>query len=127
VTDETLAGRVRRLEDRFAIADLVAAYCSAIDERDLGRFLELFSEDAVLRHRDGVMRLDGKAEIEAYYTRRFASYGYTFHYPHACTVRFDGDDVASGVVTGHAEMGVEGELVLAAIRYTDRYRRTPAG
>jgi uncharacterized protein (TIGR02246 family) len=115
--------RVKRLEDRFAIQDLVASYCSTIDERDLPRFLLLFTEDAVMRHRDGVMRLDGKPAIEAYYTTRFAGYGFTFHYPHAVTVTFESPDEATGLVTGHAEMGVDGQLVLAAIRYTDRYRR----
>jgi uncharacterized protein (TIGR02246 family) len=120
---EAVEGRIQRLEERFAISDLVASYCSAIDERDLARFVSLFTEDAVLRHRDGVMRLDGKPAIEAYYTQRFADYGYTFHYPHACTVKFEGPDEARGSVTGHAEMSIEGQLVLAAIRYTDRYRR----
>jgi uncharacterized protein (TIGR02246 family) len=123
----SLSQRLQRLEDRFAISDLVAAYCSAIDERDLERFLSLFTDDAVLRHRDGIMRLEGKAAVHAYYQQRFAGYGYTFHYPHATTVTFSSDDAAEGVVTGHAEMGVEGELVLAAIRYTDRYRRASDG
>lgn len=115
--------RVKRLEDRFAIQDLVAAYCSAIDQRDLPRFLSLFTEDAVLRHRDGVMRLDSRAAIEKYYTTRFAGYGFTFHYPHAVTVTFESPDEATGLVTGHAEMSVDGQMVLAAIRYTDHYRR----
>ena len=121
--DEEVGKRLQRLEDRFAIGDLVASYCSAIDERDLGRFLSLFTADAVLRHRDGVMRLDGRPAIEAYYTQRFAGYGFTFHYPHACTLTFETPDAATGAVTGHAEMSVAGQLVLAAIRYTDRYRR----
>ena len=115
--------RIRRLEDRFALEDLAASYCSAIDERDLPRFLSLFTDDAVMRHRDGVMRLEGKAAIESYYTQRFAGYSFTFHYPHAVTVSFESPDDATGAVTGHAEMGVEGQLVLASIRYTDRYRR----
>ena len=115
--------RIQRLEDRFAIQDLVASYCEAIDGRDLARFVSLFTEDAVLRHRDGVMRLDGRQAIEAYYTPRFAGYGFTFHYPHAVTPRFTSADEATGLVTGHAEMGVEGQMVLASIRYTDRYRR----
>jgi ketosteroid isomerase-like protein len=123
----SLEQRLQRLEDRFAISDLAASYCSAIDVRDLARFLSLFTDDIVLRHGDGVMRLDGKAAVESYYQERFAGYGYTFHYPHACTVTFHGDDEATGIVTGHAEMGVGGELVLAAIKYTDRYRRTTEG
>jgi hypothetical protein len=69
------------------------------------------------------MRLEGKAAIASYYTQRFAGYGFTFHYPHAVTVSFESPDQATGLVTGHAEMGVEGQLVLASIRYADRYRR----
>jgi len=121
--EDWVLDKIRRLEDRFAIQDLVAAYCAAIDGRDLPRFVSLFTDDAVMRHRDGVMRLDGRAAIEAYYTTRFASYGFTFHYPHAVIVSFTSAGEATGLVTGHAEMGVEGQLVLASIRYTDRYRR----
>jgi ketosteroid isomerase-like protein len=126
--DASLERRVRRLEDRVAISDLVAAYCSAIDGRDLSGFVTLFTTNAVLRHSDGVMRLDSRAAIEAYYTQRFASYDFTFHYPHAATVSFDGDgDTATGIVTGHAEMSVGADLVLASIRYVDQYRRTADG
>ena len=32
--------------------------------------------------------LEGRTAIEVYYTTRFASYGFTFHYPHAVTVSF---------------------------------------
>jgi len=124
---QSLVERVQRLEDRFAISELVAAYCTAIDDRDLDKFLSLFTEDASLRHADGVMRLNGLTDISDYYRARFAGYGVTFHYPHAQTVVFEGQDRARGTVTGHAEMSVEGELVLAAIRYTDAYRREGAG
>ena len=121
--EDWVLDKIRRLEDRFAIQDLVAAYCEAIDGRDLPRFVSLFTDDAVMRHRDGVVRLDGRAAIESYYTTRFAGYGFTFHYPHAVTVSFTSENDATGLVTGHAEMGVEGQMVLASIRYTDRYRR----
>jgi len=121
--EDWVLDKLRRLEDRFAIQDLVAAYCEAIDGRALPRLVSLFTDDAVMRHRDGVLRLDGRDAIEAYYTARFANYGFTFHYPHAVTLSFTSADEATGLVTGHAEMGVEGQLVLASIRYTDRYRR----
>jgi uncharacterized protein (TIGR02246 family) len=119
----SLEARVRAIEDRIAIGELVSAYCLAIDERDLDRFLSLFTDDAALRHEDGVMRLDGLAAIREYYMQRFAGYGVTFHTPHSQVVEFVGPDEATGVVTGHAEMSEGGELVLAAIRYRDRYRR----
>lgn len=115
--------RLRRIEDRFAIIDLVADYCNAIDDRDLETFLSLFTEDAIVRHRDGAMRLSGKQAIRDYYTARFASYRVTFHYPHTHRITFLDPDRAEGIVNGHAEMSVDGELVVAAIRYTDRYTR----
>src|SRR5712691_2373484 len=112
-----LAARVQRLEDRVAIGDLVAAYCRAIDERDLDLFVALFTEDAVQCHADGVLELAGRAAIREYYQQRFANYGVTVHSPHSHTVVFNGPAHATGTVTGHAEMSVDGELVVAAIRY----------
>ncbi len=121
--EASLEQRVARIEDRLAINDLVAAYCTAIDSRDLDGFVDCFTEDGVLRHADGVMRIDGRAALREYYTKRFGDYGVTFHYPHTHTVEIDGSDEAHGVVTAHAEMALNGEAWIAAFRYTDRYRR----
>ncbi len=118
-TDE----RLQQIEDRFAIQDLVAEYCRAIDDRDLDAFIGCFTVDGVLRHRDGVMRLDGRDALRAYYTNRFKQYGVTFHYPHAQVVTFDGAETAHGWVSAHAEMGLDGEGWTSAFRYTDRYRK----
>jgi uncharacterized protein (TIGR02246 family) len=123
MSNETLEQRVGRLEDRFAITDLVTEYCAAIDGRDLDAFVACYTVDGVIRHADGVMRLDGREAIREYYERRFGDYGVTFHYPHSHTVVIDGADDAHGVVTAHAEMALQGEAWIAAFRYTDRYRR----
>lgn len=120
---EDLTERLQRLEDRFAIQDLVAEYCRAIDDRDLAAFLACFTEDCLVHHRDGVMRIEGKPALQAYYADRFRQYGVTFHSPNAHVVTFDGPDVAHGWVSGHAEMGLNGEGWTAAFRYTDHYRR----
>jgi uncharacterized protein (TIGR02246 family) len=122
-TPENEAERMQQIEDRFALMDLVTDYCAAIDDRDLEKFLALFTEDAVLRHRDGVMRLENKPAIRDYYTKRFTEYDFTFHYPHAHRIFFDGPEQARGTVSAHAEMSENGRLIVAAIRYTDRYRR----
>jgi uncharacterized protein (TIGR02246 family) len=122
-TPESEAERLQRLEDRFALMDLVADYCAAIDDRDLEKFLTLFTDDAVLRHRDRVMQLDGKPAIRDYYTKRFADYEFTFHYPHAHRIYFDNPENARGTLSAHAEMSENGRLIVAAIRYSDRYRR----
>jgi uncharacterized protein (TIGR02246 family) len=123
MSEGALAERIQRVEDRFAITDLVAAYCSAIDSRDLDAFVDCFTVDAVVRHEDGAMRLDGRESIRAYYNARFPAYGMTFHYPHAHTISFDSADDAHGVVTAHAEMALDGAGWLAAFRYSDTYRR----
>jgi uncharacterized protein (TIGR02246 family) len=118
-----MAARLQQLEDRFAVQDLVASYCRAIDDRDLDAFVALFTTDARMRHQDGVMDVSGRDALRAYYAERFPTYGVTFHYPHAHALTFDGPDAASGWVTAHAEMELGGEFVLAAFRYSDRYAR----
>jgi uncharacterized protein (TIGR02246 family) len=123
MAETSLEDRLRRIEDRFAIMDLVAAYCSAIDGRDLDAFVDCFTADGVIRHEDGVMRLDGREAIRDYYSMRFPAYGVTFHYPHSHVVTLEGPDEADGVVTAHAEMALDGAGWIAAFRYTDTYRR----
>ena len=119
----TTAARLQQLEDRFALQDLVAAYCRAIDDRDLETFISLFTEDGRMRHQDGAMDVSGRDALRAYYAERFPTYGVTFHYPHAQRVTFNSDDEATGWVSAHAEMDLGGEFVLAAFRYSDRYAR----
>jgi uncharacterized protein (TIGR02246 family) len=114
--------RLKRLEDRFAINDLVAEYCAGVDNRDLDRFVACFTPDAILRFLDGVLDLRGRDAIREYYARRFRDYGVTFHYPHSHTVAFDGYGLAHGVVTGHAEMGLGADGWITALRYSDTYR-----
>ncbi len=115
--------RVQRLEDREAIRDLVAAYCRAIDDRDLEGFVALYTENCVHGQRDGSLHLEGRAALREHYAGRFLQYGFTLHTPHAHVIEFDGPNEAHGWVSGHAEMGLEGEGWLAAFRYTDAYRR----
>jgi uncharacterized protein (TIGR02246 family) len=122
----SIEARLQQLEDRVAIQDLAAEYCRAIDDRDLEAFLETYTEDCVLRYKDGAMRIDGKPALREYYANRFKQYGLTFHYPHAHVITFDGPDQAHGWLSGHAEMGLSGEGWLAAFRYTDVYRRETA-
>jgi uncharacterized protein (TIGR02246 family) len=119
----SLAARLQKLEDRFALQDLVAAYCRAIDDRDLEAFISLFTEDCRVRHQDGAMDVSGRSALRSYYAARFPTYGVTFHYPHAHSVTFNSPDTATGWVSAHAEMDLGGEFVLAAFRYSDRYAR----
>lgn len=117
-----LEQRIRRLEDRWELSDLVHEYGVAVDGRDMDALAQMFVRDAALAHTDGVEA--GRDAVMAYYRRRLGEYTTTYHYAHTQAVRFGaGDNEASGVVTAHAELSIGGEAVWIALRYNDEYVR----
>ena len=58
-TQQTIEQRLRRIEDRLAIHDLVHLYGFVMDERDLTGLDSLFTEDAHLGSDDGVFDATG--------------------------------------------------------------------
>jgi ketosteroid isomerase-like protein len=120
-----LERRVRQLEDRIEIGELIARYGLVMDDRDVGAMPDLFMPDAVVRSADGVMNASGRDALVAMFTGRFAVLGPSNHFTHDRIVTFDATDpdAATGLVLSHAEMQRKGVPMLAAIRYTDRYRR----
>ena len=120
-----LERRIGRLESRFAIEELVSAYCEACDEHDIPRLAALFAEDAVYGSPSGVLVSTGRAEIAEMFVRAFQVRGPGFHWTHDLVIRFDEDnaDRATGVVASHAETFVNRVPSLAAMKYDDEYRR----
>ena len=55
--------RLDRIEAELAIRALAARYCFAIDDHDLDAVGELFTGDARVWSRDGVMDAQGRAAI----------------------------------------------------------------
>lgn len=125
MSDTHLAARIRRLEDREAIRELIGAYGYTIDNRDIDGLAALFCADGVLQSADGVMNAEGRAAIIEMYKGRFAVLGPTFHFTHDQAITLDDADPdrATGVIASHAEVTRNGETMLAAIRYHDTYRR----
>jgi len=121
-----LERRIDRLESRFAIEELVTAYCEACDEHDIPRLGALFTEDAVYGSPGGVLRSVGRSEIVSMFVRTFKARGPGFHWTHDLVIRFDDDrpNHATGTVASHAETSVNGVPSLAAMKYDDEYRRT---
>ncbi len=119
--------RLRRIEDRMAIADLVHAYTFAMDNRDLTWAADLFTEDGRFRSADGVMEAQGRDAICAQYQGRFDALGFNFHITHDQIVEFRSEDVATGMVSGHAEVGRNGQVMVTAMRYHDVYHRCGDG
>jgi uncharacterized protein (TIGR02246 family) len=120
-----LEARIRRLEDRAEIAELIARYGLVMDDRDMAAMPALFTPDAVVRSLDGVMHAKGRDAIAEQFRGRFKVLGPSNHFSHDRVITFDerDPDRASGLVLSHAEMNRYGEAMLAAIRYHDQYRR----
>jgi hypothetical protein len=121
--DGDLESRIRRLEDRQELWDLAARYCQVVDDRDIDGIVSVFSSDPTVKHADGSVGGRGPEGVRAYYEGRLKGVGVCFHYPHTQLVEFDGDDRASADVNSHAEMAVDGQMIVGALRYRDEYVR----
>lgn len=121
----SLERRLDRVESRFAIQELVTAYCEACDEHDMPRLAGLFTEDAVFDSPSGVLRAVGRDAIAEMFVGAFRVRGPGYHWTHDLTVGFDGADPdrATGLVASHAETCPNGVASLAAMKYDDEYRR----
>lgn len=126
MTDQ-IAERLERLEADAQIRQLVASYSFDIDDRNLDGVAGLFAEDAVVMSGDRVMMAVGREAIVDQYRDRFRVLGAGMHFMHDHEIRFDGATEAQGKVSGHAELWRNGEMMLVALRYNDRYRKTEEG
>lgn len=124
-----LEERIARIEAESAIRRLIAAYCFTIDDRDLPAIAALFADDARVASEDGVMEARGIDAIMAQYRQRFSVLGPGAHYMHDVLIDFDAGDPAQAIgrVSGHAELWRRDRMMVAGLRYRDRYVRTPAG
>jgi ketosteroid isomerase-like protein len=121
----TLEDRVRRLEARVDIDDLIARYGLVMDNRDVASLPELFTADALVESSEGGMHAVGRDAVVELFLARFRVLGPSNHVTHDRIVTFDAADPdrARGLVLSHAEMRVSEEPMVAAIRYVDAYRR----
>jgi uncharacterized protein (TIGR02246 family) len=120
---DDIASRIDRLEAESAIRSLAARYCFAIDNHDLRAVAELFTEDARVSSRDGVMDAVGRDSIVRQYEGRFKVLGPSNHVSHDHYIRVDGPDRATGLLSAHAELWRNDRAMIAALRYDDVYRR----
>lgn len=113
--------RIRRLEDRFAIADLVVTYATLLDDRQWTRVGALFTRDGVFASPNSTTV--GREAIVANFEVKLARYTWTLHDPHGHAVEFVDDDHARGTVIGYSELGNAEMSLCTSIRYLDDYRR----
>lgn len=115
--------RLTAVEDRLAIAELLARYCFGIDNRDLAAVGELFTANARFATLDGSRNTVGRDAIVAGFEKRYEVLGPTNHIVHHHTIRFEGPTRARGEVSSHAEVWRHEQAQLAALRYRDIYEK----
>lgn len=118
---ESLEQRVQRLEDRFAINDLVVQYATLLDDAQWDALGLLFATDGVFASPNSTTT--GRAAIVENFKVKHAPFPATWHDPHGIAVEFVDDDHARGTVIGYAELASPDMAVVTSIRYQDDYRR----
>jgi ketosteroid isomerase-like protein len=123
-SNESLEGRIARLEARAAIRELIARYCFTVDARDIDGLGECFTRDGRFRSLDGQMQAQGREAVIRQFHARFAVLGPSNHFTHDHLLEFLPDEPhrAHGLVNSHAEVVRNGEPLWASLRYHDEYR-----
>lgn len=122
---DEIRAQLGRLSDRASIQDLVNRYAMAVDDHDLEAVAGMYTADACFSRRGRVST--GRDAVLRSLEKSMRRYGPTIHTPHTLVITWDDADHAQGVATGHAELALRGDLVLAAYRYHDGYRREAGG
>lgn len=118
--ESEILARLRRIEDRTEIEELVTRYAMACDDRDLDALAGCFTADGAFVSVGG--RIEGRPALIEYYTERFQHYGPSYHVPHRVVLDELTEGTARGVVLAHSELMLDGGLFVTAHRYRDRYR-----
>lgn len=117
-----LEQRIRRLEDRAAISDLVVSYFLASDDDDLDGVAASFTADATFSS-SGALNATGRDAIVEFIRDARTYMGLTVHTPHYVQCQFEAEDRATGLVGAHLELVLGGVSVFGAVRYVDSYVR----
>jgi hypothetical protein len=123
-----LESRVRRLEDRQSIVDVVIRYCVAVDRRDWVMFSSCFAS-SVRRDSGKLLREEFVALVES----ALPGFRSTQHLSSNHVVTFDSDDpdranCESDMYAQHfLEASASGTFYLLRARYLDELVRTSAG
>ena len=122
MNDQSIATRLKRLEDRAAIQSLVARYSLAVDDHDFKILGSLWAPDARYGF-FGDVHAEGSAQIAALLEGNIGPGGVSLHTNHDHLIEWDESDTdrAQGVLSCHAEVTVAGEHQVAGIRYRDKY------
>jgi ketosteroid isomerase-like protein len=122
--------RLRAVEDRFALQDVLSAFCNAVDSlEDMEGLLNCFTEDAVFDLTGiSLPRHAGHAEIRKFFAQVFNDMSHHAHLSANFTVdRLEGDrSMCRAAVLGTGATH-DGRTVLVYVRYFLDFVRTQSG
>jgi len=125
VEQSDLARRIGVLEDIEAIRTLRMRYHYNINECLFERMPDLFTDDAIVDF-GHIGRAEGRAEIADLFLRIPRNLEFVKQFIHNHLVDVDGDD-ATGVSYLDARYAANGDSVMVAAKFDERYARTPQG
>ena len=114
--------RLRRIEDRTELEDLVVRYFIAADGDDLERLAACFTPDGSFSV-SGTLCADSREKVMAFLVGERAKMGLTVHVPDYTLFSLIDGDRASGIVGAHLLLALGGQTVFGAVRYQDAYVR----
>jgi len=120
-----LEAHVRHLEDIEEIRGLRFKYHDFLNRSRFERMSELYTDDARVRI-DYVASAEGKEEIHEFFLTIPRTLSFIKQFIHNHLVNVDGD-MASGVAYMDARYAAEGQSLMVAGRFDEKYRRTTAG
>lgn len=121
-----MEARLRRLEDRAALDDLVVRYFLAADSDNLESLGACFTEGASFAS-SGVIDARGRQGIQDFMAASRAHMGLTVHTPNFTLYDFTDADNVSGLVGAHLELVLAGQSLFGVVRYQDDYIRSNDG
>ena len=117
-----LERRIRRIEDRAELQDLVVRYFIASDDDDYATLAATFAIDGTFSAGSFPGGAGREAVVECLRSGR-SMMGPTVHTPNYALFTFQDDDHATGQVGAHLELSIGGRTVFGAVRYIDKYAR----
>lgn len=121
MTTPSIGDRLRRLESRAAIGELLTRYALLLDDHSFDAVGELFAADAAFGSPGNLHH--GRAAIVANYRAAAELYPLSLHEVHGFVLDDLDDDAAAGTVIGYSEQASDTTSVVTSFRYADRYRR----
>ena len=123
--DGTLHDRIRRLEDLEEIRGLRMEYHHCVNDDRFADAARIFTEEAYVEY-GGVGSAKGRDNIAVLFGRLAKAVTLIKQFVSNHMVRIDGDE-ASGIAYLDARYAQDGKSLIAAVRFDDRYQRTPDG